>query len=98
DAIRLLALDDIDTGALAETLGGLLGFDQPPSVQAAAIDALGRLQATIVADVILKSWPGFSPRLRTQAVDVLLSRSRWTVKTLQALQAGRIAGSEISST
>jgi len=97
EAIRLLVLDDVDAESLTATLAGLLNFDQPPRVQTAVITALGRLPAAAVGDAILRAWPGLSPQLRKQATEVLFSRPAWTVKTLQALQTGRISRGEIST-
>lgn len=67
-------------------LAGLLTPGESPVVQTAAVAALGRLNTDSVPALLFKKWNSFSPALRGQVLDLLLSRPEWQLSLLKAVQ------------
>src|SRR5262249_43595870 len=84
-AVRLVGrgLDhpDADQG----TLAGLLAPQTPENLQTAAVATLGQLQGLGSVEILLKGWKGYTPKLRSHLLDVLLGRSDGSVVVLGAL-------------
>ena len=64
-------------------------------LQSAALATLGSYEAAEVADLVLARFAGFSPRLKSQATDVLLSRPAWTMSLLAALEKGQVSAGDL---
>ncbi|NQV29200.1 MAG: c-type cytochrome [Rhodopirellula sp.] len=93
DAIRSLQL-----AAWSETsslLAELLELRQSPAVRSAAIATCGGFEEPAAAALIIEHWSDFSPALRSQAAEVLLSRQRWVGQLLDAVQEQRINATDI---
>ena len=95
-AIRLLGRGVEGRDTDVQILASLLKPSVPAACQTAALDALKRLREPSVADGILGAWPELSPKLRTPALGILLSRDEWTGKLLDALERGVISPAEIA--
>lgn len=95
-AIELLALGSFS--AAKETFTQLLGTGQPPEVQLAAVAALRRFDDRAVAEVLLEAWPQLTPRVRTEALEVLFSRDAFLPPLLQAIEEQSIPAAEIDAT
>jgi putative membrane-bound dehydrogenase-like protein len=93
-AIALLGF----AGDSAQVLAGLLDSGQPPKVQLAALAALDRHDDDLVADVALARWSTLSPRVRDEALTVLLKRPARAMKLLQSVEGGIVQPGELSST
>ncbi len=94
EAIRTLALSDF--AAEKDYLLPLLDYQQPKVVQSAVISALGQFNDPQVAEVLLAPWSRYSPDLRSEALNVLLTRLAWTQNLLEAALKGRIPASHLS--
>jgi putative membrane-bound dehydrogenase-like protein len=94
-AMRLLGRDDATAATDAARLAALLGPQHPPKVQAAAVDALARMRRPETPQLLLTGWRSHTPPLRGQILDVLLARSEWNGKLLDALDDGTIAAAHI---
>ena len=97
-AARMAAVQQLRLGKMTElheTLSALLEPAQPAELQQAALAVLGTYRDVAVADLLLTRWPGFSPRLRGQAAEVLFSRSEWVGKLLDQAAAGTVATSDV---
>ena len=93
-AIRTLKLSSFEkTGKL---LGGLLNLQQPGEVQSAVLETLGEFSDDKVATLIVDQWRGFSPLVRAQATETLLSRSSWISTFLKAVEDDNIARGDVS--
>ena len=90
NAIQTLQFADFNASKIQSLFTRLLQIRQPVSVQMAAIATLDRLDSDAVFDVLLKSWVGLSPDLRSRAMETLLSRQSWIVRTLDAYEAGTL--------
>ncbi len=84
-----------DEASVVPVLAGLVGLDEPPEIQAAAIATLGRLGGPAVAQALFDAWPRLSPGLRSAALDVLLSRPAWSAALLTALESETLAAAEV---
>ena len=93
EAARTLALGSFARGG--EILARLLDSREPRSVQIAALAALSRFADAGVAGAVLKAWPGFSPRVRERAVDVLLARPERTRQLLDAVDDDRVRPTDL---
>jgi putative heme-binding domain-containing protein len=81
----------------AKLVGELLVPQTPVTVQTAAIATLARINHDASASALLGGWRTFTPALRTQVLDALLSRPSWTAKLLGELEAKTIAPSDIDA-
>jgi putative heme-binding domain-containing protein len=78
-------------------LGQLLSPQVPSQVQAAALTALARTGDDQVAGVSIAAWSGYTPALRTQALDLLMSRTNWQKMLLAAIEAGTLPAAELDA-
>ena len=86
---RAAAVKQLATGPLADSSELLTSFlepTQPAELQAASLGALGSFDAPEVAGLLIDRYAAMSPRLKSQAADVLFSRTSWIVAFLDALE------------
>jgi putative membrane-bound dehydrogenase-like protein len=69
----------------------------PDELQITAMKSLSKGSDPSIARVLLKPWKGYSPALRTQALDVLLTRTSWTRLLADALHSKEVPPSEIDT-
>jgi putative heme-binding domain-containing protein len=93
DAIQLLLLGSFATSR--DLLTQLLDARQPEQVQRAAVAVLGRYGDPKAAEILVKAWPSLTPRLRAAAADVIFARPAGATAFLDAIDAGRIAPSDV---
>ncbi len=93
-AIEVLRFADFD----ADLFDELLQPTQPLSIQTAALQAMQRTNSPEVAKLLLDRWPSLGPGLRTQAAQVLTSRSAWAGQLIDAIAGKRIASSDVNLT
>ncbi|HUE69514.1 MAG TPA: PVC-type heme-binding CxxCH protein [Pirellulaceae bacterium] len=95
---RLAATQQLRLGKLAdvqETLVALLEPAQPADLQSAALSTLATFSAPDVAATLLERFAAFSPRLKGQATDALLSRPAWAIKLLEAIESGDVSSGDV---
>jgi putative membrane-bound dehydrogenase-like protein len=92
-AIEQLRLSKFD--AQRELLASLLEPAVAVEIQSAALATLAAYDAPDVAKLIVEHFAAFSPRLKGQASDVLLSRPTWTLTFLVAIEEGRVLASDV---
>jgi putative heme-binding domain-containing protein len=78
-----------------ELLDQLLEPVVPTDLQSAVLATIGSYDAADAADLVLSRFAAFSPRLKGQATDVLLSREPWTLALLSAIEAGSVASGDV---
>ena len=76
----------------------LLQPQQPKELQLAAVAALARHANDQSADLLLAAWPELSPDVRRAALDLLTTRKGAITKLLAAVEAGKVAPSQIDAT
>ena len=67
-----------------------------PGVQRAAIAALYSTEDARVAKRVMARWPQLSPAIRSDLIDVLLTRKTWTTEILRRLEHGLLSVGELS--
>ncbi len=95
EAIKLLALFNFVPG---KTLLDLLNLKESQAVQLAAISALTRFNDPQVGAELIARWNQLTPRLRSEAVSVLLVRPERATALLQAIESGAVRVSVLDST
>jgi putative membrane-bound dehydrogenase-like protein len=95
EAIRTLRLGTYD--AAAPLLTPLLDNRQPQDLQLAALTTLDRFNEPGVAAAVLDAWPGFSPRLRSTAVEALFARPERLTALLDAVESGTVSPAELEA-
>jgi putative membrane-bound dehydrogenase-like protein len=88
--IRLLGLVTL-TPKQQATLLSLLRPQQSSAIQSAAATALAARNRQDAARQLLGEWRSYSPALRTQILDTLLSRTSWTQDLLASLESGAVS-------
>jgi putative membrane-bound dehydrogenase-like protein len=96
-ALQLLGRDPAQRDAELALLGKLVVPSQPAAVQAAALAALGRMSEERVAAVLAAGWAGYSPALKSQALDLLLSRDAWQRRLLEAIEKNEVPAAQIDA-
>jgi putative heme-binding domain-containing protein len=97
-ADRVAAIQQLRLGRFVDLqtpLTALLGPTQPAEVQTAALGTLASFPDSAVATLLIQQWPSLSPRVRSQAADVLFSRPEWIVSLLQAVQKDEIGTGDV---
>ena len=74
----------------------LLDSRQSPSIQVAAIAALGISGDQRAAEVLLKGWPGFSPASRSVVLQTIFSRRNRLPALIGAIEKGVVHPGDIS--
>jgi putative membrane-bound dehydrogenase-like protein len=96
-AIALLGRQESSRQNEIGLLGELLSPQVSSPVQNAAMAALARTGDDQVAAVLIAHWSGYTPALRTQAVDLLMSRPNWQHALLTAIESKTLPGSELDA-
>lgn len=96
--IRLLGrssgspVEEMDFKALA----GILQPQNSQVLQRGALEVLGKSRSPQVARLLIGNWPAFSPAMRVEAVNVLLSRPEWAEALIGAVENEAIGAAQIS--
>jgi len=81
--INLLGRDRVRRAADRELLLELLSPDKSPVLQAAAAAALGRFADAEAGTALTANWRSYTPALKSQVIDILLSREPWQLHLLE---------------
>src|SRR5207248_5101758 len=84
-AVQLLGREPGQRGADVDVLGQLLSPRQPAALQAAAATALGRIPGERPAAALLAGWTSAAPALKSQLLNLLLSRDDGQRQLLEAI-------------
>lgn len=100
DKERIQAVSALGLGGFtddADRFRALLDLRQSPQIQLAAIDTLARFDNQEVASILIDAWPSLSPAVRSRAEGTMCSRTTWLSAFLEAVAAGDVARTDISS-
>jgi putative heme-binding domain-containing protein len=98
DAARAAAIRDLQILPFVEAapvMAETLKATQPPAVQVATLEALGRFGDERVPTIILDAWPAMTPKVRATATEVLLSRNNWVPVFLDAVESRKVARADV---
>ena len=87
-AIELLALASFNQ--FGETLLSLLAFNEAQPVQLAALQTVGRFADPQIGAELTRRWGSLTPRLRSEALALLVARRERLPALLDAVEAGTI--------
>jgi putative membrane-bound dehydrogenase-like protein len=96
EAIKLLGLTSF--GESGPALLSLLDLKQPQAVQLAAIATLARFTDPQIGPELTKRWDTLTPRLRSEALSVLVARADRATALLEAVAAGSIRAAALDTT
>ena len=94
-AVGLLAQGKIFNTPKTEQLVELLNPRSGPTMQSAVIAALSKDGSENIADVLLSHWATHEPRVRKEAIAMMLSRVSWTQRLLSAIAEGTVSAAEL---
>jgi len=100
EATRVQAVQALGVPTFAETgptLLSLLDLQQPQTVQLAAISTLARFNDPGIGPELTKRWLSLTPRLRNEAITVLLARPDRAVALLKAIESGSIRAGDLTT-
>jgi putative heme-binding domain-containing protein len=100
EAARVQAIGLLGVTSFAEsgqTLLSLLDLKQPQAIQIASVSTLTRFNDPQVGPELTKRWEIFTPRLRTEALSVLLARPDRATALLHAIEGGVIRPSVLDT-
>ncbi|MCA9178239.1 MAG: c-type cytochrome [Planctomycetales bacterium] len=95
---RLEAVRSLRSARFAEVrelLAAQLRPSQPQSIQAAAVETIAGFDDADVPTVLLAAWPGLSPAVRLRGAEVLLSRTAWLHRFLDAVESGPVSRGDL---
>ena len=94
-AVLLLGLAHFEEARPA--LLAVVDRNQPQAIQLAAISTLGRFNRPEMAAELTRRWTSLTPRLRSEALNVLLARPERAAVLLEAIKEGTIRAADLSS-
>jgi putative heme-binding domain-containing protein len=93
EALQLLGYGEFN--AAEPALVPLIDARQPPPVQIAAIRTLSGFRNERVAAILLAPYRGFTPAVRSEAIEALLARPERLGPLLDAVESRRVGASQI---
>jgi putative membrane-bound dehydrogenase-like protein len=101
EATRVQAVQVLGVATFPEaspTLVSLLDLQQPQPIQLAAVSTLARFNDSAVGPELTKRWDSMTPRLRSDAITVLLARPDRVTALLTAIESGMIRATDLTTT
>ncbi|MEM7232510.1 MAG: PVC-type heme-binding CxxCH protein [Planctomycetota bacterium] len=80
-----------------EVIASLLSPQSSPGMQSAAVRALVETASDETPSALLASWPQYTPKLRGEVLDALLSRAPWTQVLLGAIESKAVTADAIDA-
>jgi putative heme-binding domain-containing protein len=81
----------------ADSILKLMTPDQPIAIQSAAAEALRRFDSAQFAQPLLAEWARYSPQVRSQIIEALLTQTASATRLLDALEEGVLEASDLSA-
>lgn len=97
-AIRLVGRHTANSTQALVHLDRLLQPQQPVGVQKAALENVARLREKEAAELLIKGWGSYSPGLRVEMMNAMLTRPEWTQVLLDAVENGKVPPGQIGAT
>ena len=94
-AANLLSHSPAHRHLVAESIAQWLHPQVDVSTQLTAIHTLGQTAADGVPEILAAAWSGLSPKLRSEALAVWLSRTGWTEDLLRRIEQRQILPSDL---
>lgn len=97
-AQRIVAIQDLTLLSFQDVLPILkecLQPTEPPEVQRAVLETLGKFGHESTPAILLDYWKGMSPSVRATATEVFLSKNDWILAFLDAVEAKKIQRADV---
>ena len=95
EAVQLLS--QLNAAEAADKLLPLLDPNQPAALQLTVLSMLGRLDDRRIGPELARRWPAMTPRLRAEAMNVLLARPERASGLLLAISRGNIQATDLQT-
>ena len=95
--VQVLGRESAEREADLSVLAKLLVPQNPVALQSAACDGLGRIPDDRVASVLIAGWRGYTPTLKSQVLDLLLSRDAWQRPLLRGIEKSEVPAAQIDA-
>jgi putative membrane-bound dehydrogenase-like protein len=95
-AIRVLGRESAKRGEDVALLAKLIVPQNPVALQSAALAALARVPGAGAGE-LLAGWKGYTPALRSQVLDLVMSRGAWQRDLLAAVEKGTVPAAQIDA-
>lgn len=98
ESIRIGAIRVARLGSaanLAKACEAMLGADNPPSVQLAAVQTMSSLGQPALADILLGHWESLGPSQRREVIEALMVREDRQIALVKAIEKGIIPPAEL---
>lgn len=96
-SLRLSGLLSTGNRHELQSLASYLTANQPPQLQRTAAATLIEVGSDDVPPLLTAGWPEYTPQLRAQVLDALMTRPTWGSHLLQELEAGSITLGQLSA-
>ncbi len=96
-AARLLGRSAAQREADIASLVALLVPQSSAALQTAVVDALGRIDNDAVPRALLAKWKSHTPALRSEILEVLLSRGHWVEILLEAISSKQVPAGDVDA-
>ena len=96
-AIALLGNELESADSDLQTLLALLTPQAPAALQSAAVRRLSQMGGDDIGPQVLNGWRSYTPAMRQQVMNMLLSREAWTEKLLSAMESGTVLPTQIDA-
>lgn len=93
--IALLGWQENQRTADIALLGGFVDPRMSAELRSPALDALRQINEPLVAETLISLWSNYSPEIREEALDVLLSRQPWLETLLVAIEQEKVSARQI---
>lgn len=97
-ALRLLGRSEATRATDIIALVALLVPQSSGALQTGAVEALARIDSEQVPEALLPRWKTYSPSLRSEILDALVSRDAWASALLAAVENKLVPAADIDAT
>jgi putative membrane-bound dehydrogenase-like protein len=95
-ALRLVGRRSGEREQNSERMFALLSPREPDEVQSAAVTAIARIGTERVLERLVEGWAAYSPRLRSEILDELLSRDAGVALLIASLESKQVAAGDLN--
>jgi len=96
-AIRFAGVAGTIDGKGIRQLAALLVPSSSVALQTAVVSAIAAGPGEVRAETLLAGWRGYSPAIRSQVAEALLSRRAWTGQLLAAIEEATVAPTDLDA-
>jgi putative membrane-bound dehydrogenase-like protein len=96
-AVQILGREPAERDAEITVLAKLLVPQNSVALQTAVVAALERIPQDRVATALITGWKGYTPALRSEVLEVLLSREAWRQELLRSIEKNQLPARDVDA-